>query len=139
MVQSVIMAKFILQTSYGLSVRRIIRLSINPKTNFDEQFVQIFIYLFIPGNIAKIQKPVSPIWKLRQKPSTFRLDMNLETDNPSKTNYPSVSTCSRRANRRISFRRIFLHNSSQHRIYTRDELSVWTDNSSLVAGVIGVY
>ena len=27
-----------------------------------------------------------------KKPSTFRLDINLETDNPSKTNYPSVST-----------------------------------------------
>ena len=37
------------------------------------------------------------MWKLhKKKPSTFRLDVNLETDNPSKTNYPSVSTSSRR-------------------------------------------
>ena len=32
---------------------------------------------------------------LVKKPSTFRLDINLETDNSSKTNYPSVSTSSR--------------------------------------------
>ncbi|MCT4603000.1 MAG: hypothetical protein N4A59_08895, partial [Marinifilum sp.] len=42
----------------------------------------------------------------------FRLDINLET------NYSSVSTSSRRADRRISQRRILLHNSSSHRIYT---------------------
>ena len=42
-----------------------------------------------------------------KKPSTFCLDINLETDNPSKMNFPSVSTSSRRANRRI-----LLHYSS---------------------------
>ena len=42
----------------------------------------------------------------------FRLDKNLETDDPSKTSYPSVSTSWRRADRRISLRRILLHNSS---------------------------
>ena len=47
-----------------------------------------------------------------KKPSTFRLDVNLETDNPSKTNYPTVGTFSRRTNRQISLRRILLHNSS---------------------------
>ena len=48
-----------------------------------------------------------------KKSSTFCLDINLETDNPSKMNFPSVSTSSRRANRRI-----LLHYSSYHRIYT---------------------
>ena len=47
----------------------------------------------------------------------FRLDINLEMDHPSKTIYPSVSTSSRRANRRISLRRILLDNSSSYRIY----------------------
>ena len=28
----------------------------------------------------------------KKTPCTFPLDINLETDNPSKTNYPSVST-----------------------------------------------
>ena len=36
---------------------------------------------------------------LRSVPS-FHLNINLESDNPSKTNYLSVSTTSRRANRR---------------------------------------
>ena len=55
-----------------------------------------------------------------KKPSTFRLDINLEADHPCTTNFPSVGTSSRRANRRISLKRILLHNSSRHRIYTRD-------------------
>ena len=42
-----------------------------------------------------------------KKPSTFCLDINLETNNLSKMNFPSVSTSSRRANRRI-----LLHYSS---------------------------
>ena len=42
----------------------------------------------------------------------FRLDKHLETDDPSKTSYSSVSTSWRRADRRISLRRILLHNSS---------------------------
>ena len=48
----------------------------------------------------------------------FCLNINLEMDHPSKTIYPSVSTSWRRANRRISLRRIFLYNSSSYRIYT---------------------
>ena len=53
----------------------------------------------------------SPVENFVKKPSTFRLDIKLDTDNPSKTNYPSDSTSSRRANRRISLRRLLLHNS----------------------------
>ena len=48
----------------------------------------------------------------------FHLNINLETDHPSKTIYPAVGTSSRRARRRISLRRILLHNSSSCRIYT---------------------
>ena len=61
----------------------------------------------------------------------FRLVINLETDHPSKTSYPSVSTSSRRANRRISLRRILLHNSSSHQIYTLKNFLSQTENSSL--------
>ena len=60
---------------------------------------------------------------LRQKTVCVPSRYNKETNNPSKTNYPSVCTSWRHANRRI--RRILLRNSSWHRIYTRDELSVW--------------
>ena len=66
-------------------------------------------------------KETSP--SLRQKTVCVPSRYNKETNNPSKTNYPSVCTSWRHANRRI--RRILLHNSSWHRIYTRDELSVW--------------
>ena len=53
------------------------------------------------GNIAKIEKPVPLMWKLRQK-TAYIPSINLETGNQSKTNYPSVSTSSRRANRRMA-------------------------------------
>ena len=60
------------------------------------------------------------------KPSTFRLDIDLQTHHPSKTNFPSVSTSLRRVNGRI-----LLYNSSLHRIYTWTNNPSQTDNSSV--------
>ena len=87
-----LLPEFILKTSYPS--RRIIRQadnpSINPKTNFDEKFVYIFIKIY--RYIAKIWNQSRSCGNFVKKPSTFRLDINLETDNPSKTNYPSAGT-----------------------------------------------
>ena len=105
------MAEFILETNYsqgGLSVRRIIRLRINPKTN------NLCRYLY--RYILKLQKPVPLMRQLRQKTvyvqSGYEFRDGSETDHPSKTNFPPVSASSRRANTRISLRRRLLHNSS---------------------------
>ena len=100
------MAKFILETNYPS--RRIIRLSINPKTNFDEYFVYIYVTRYACDTtgvlvLSRVEAwhPRKPCENIETTPShvetpsknrlRFRLYINLETDHPSKTIYPSVS------------------------------------------------
>ena len=106
-----------------LSVRRIIPLSINPKKNFCS-IIRLDILCWLHDGCFGVEElscgniETSP--SLRQKTVCVPSRYNKETNNPSKTNYPSVNTSWRHTNRRI-----LLHNSSWHRIYTRDESSVW--------------
>ena len=101
------MAEFILQTSYP-SRRIILQTDNSYKYKSEDEFCSIIGLDILRGKRPRnIAKPIPMMGKLRQKPSKFRLDINLETDNPSKTNFPSLNTSSRRAKRRISLRRIF--------------------------------
>ena len=86
----------------------------------------VLVALQLLTNTSRRALDMHAVYQRRIYPVKRMLDTedNLETDNPSKTNYPSVSTSLRRAKRRISLGRILLHNSSSHRIYTRDGLSV---------------
>ena len=109
------LAEFILEKSYPS--RRIIRQTDNSsKYKSEDEFYSITCLIFYTGTTAGNRKHCENIETSPSHVETIRLDINLETDNPSKTNYPSDSTSSRHANRRISLRRILLHNSS----YTRD-------------------
>ena len=83
------MAEFILETSYPS--KRIIRQTDNSsKYKSEDKFCSIICLDILSGKRARETGKIA--WKLRQKTSKFRLDINLETDNPSKTNYLSAST-----------------------------------------------
>ena len=66
-----------------LSVRGIIRLSINPKT----KFCGIICQDICIDILRKYRNQSLSCGNFVKKPSRFRLDINLETDNPSKTNH----------------------------------------------------
>ena len=113
------LAEFLLETNY---------LSDNSsKDKSEDEFWRKFVYIFHAG-CENIEASPSHVETSSTKPSTFRLE-RLETDHPSKTNFPSVSTSSRRANRRISLRRILLYTWTNYPSQ-RDNSSM-TDNSSL--------
>ena len=87
------MAEFILETSYPS--RRIIRQTDNSsKYKSEDEFCSIICLETTAGKktLRKYRNQPLSCGNFVKKPSTFRLDINLETDNPSKTNYPSVST-----------------------------------------------
>ena len=74
------MSEFILETSYPS--RRIIRQTDNSsKYKSDE----------IQETLQKYRNQSLSCGNFVEKPSTFRLDINLETDNLSKTNYPQTN------------------------------------------------
>ena len=110
-------AEFILETSYP-SKRIVCQTDNSSKYKSEDElfeFCSTICLDILSGKqktLRKYRNQSLSCGNFVKKPSTFRLDINLETDNPSKTNYPSVSTSSRRANRRICLRRILLHNSS---------------------------
>ena len=56
-----------------------------------------YLFIYPRKHCESIETSPSHV-ELCQKPSTFHLDINFETDNPSKTNYLSFSTPSRSAN-----------------------------------------
>ena len=93
------MAEFILETSYAS--RRIIRQtdSSSKYKSDDELFCSIIrldILRWLHDGCSVVEEPscenieTSP--SRVETSSTFRLDINLETGYPSKTNYPSVNT-----------------------------------------------
>ena len=89
------MAEFILETSYPS--RRIIRQTDNSsKYKSEDEFCSIICLETTAGKktLRKYRNQPLSCGNFVKKPSTFRLDINLETDNPSKTNYPSVSSSS---------------------------------------------
>ena len=89
------MAEFILETSYPS--RRIIRQTdSSSKYKSEDEFCSIICLETTAGKktLRKYRNQPLSCGNFVKKPSTFRLDINLETDNPSKTNYPSVSSSS---------------------------------------------
>ena len=94
-----VLAEFILEMSYPY--RRIIRQTDNSsKYRSEDEFCSIIRLDILRGlhdGWFGVEEPscenietVPLMWKFHKKPSPFRLDVNLETDNPS------VSTSSRR-------------------------------------------